>query len=47
MKYLLGTIEECQSAQKQLEKATTGADKQWSSAETELSDTDDDSDVWK
>jgi hypothetical protein len=40
---LLGTLVECQSAQQHLEKSGSVNEKQWSSAETELSDSDDDS----
>ena len=40
---LLGTMAECQSAQHHLEKSGSGNEKQWSSAETELSDNDEDS----
>ena len=40
-----GTIEECKAAEKRLEYSTSSVEKQWLSAETELSDNYEDSDV--
>ena len=40
-KQLIGTLEECQSAQRLVENPGSTAEKQWSSVETELSDSDD------
>ena len=39
---ILGTLDECEAVQKNLEKALAGNEKQWLSAETELSESDDD-----
>jgi hypothetical protein len=39
---ILGTLDECETVQKNLEKALAGNEEQWSSAETELSESDDD-----
>lgn len=39
--YDSGTVEECRMSQKALEKGKTAKEKQWSSAETELSSNED------
>jgi hypothetical protein len=40
-KQIIGTLEECQATQKLIENPGSTTEKQWSSVETELSDSDD------
>ena len=39
--FFKGTMDDCQKAQERFEKSTSNSNKQWSSAETELSDSED------